>query len=253
MDKTTIGKIITAAVGLGVIACGAWLGAQDAEHADTLILAGLAILGGLGTLALPRLGEPRTPRDEGADERARRRRTRSGTPPLPVLWALLALALTLTAHGCGGAPREAREALAVTAAAVDATDQVLRERIRRRAEEARAELLALATSGRVQTVEAGMTWYDAQLEPETTATQVLETAAASLRGVEEALDAWDAGAADGQQRWLETAACSVAAIASLAEALVRAGVEVPAAIQQWGPTVRAVVLVSCPEPTTGGA
>lgn len=101
MDKTTIARITSGVVGLGLVALGAWLTSQaDGDHAGMLIMAGLAVIGGgLGTSLLPSTLGPKPPSDPGAEARAKRRARRGG-PPGPTMM-LLALALALTASGCG--------------------------------------------------------------------------------------------------------------------------------------------------------
>ena len=59
MTKENIGKIISGFVGLALIAVSAYLLVEGQEHGETLLAAGLASLGAFGTLALPRLREPK--------------------------------------------------------------------------------------------------------------------------------------------------------------------------------------------------
>lgn len=63
MSGHITGKIVTAVVGLALVGAAVYLATIGRQaHVSTLIAAGLAILGAVGTLALPRVGERREPR-----------------------------------------------------------------------------------------------------------------------------------------------------------------------------------------------
>lgn len=67
MDKQTKMKIISASAGALCLISGVVALALELEAGQSIVVTGLAILamvGGLGTVAAPRLNEPRTPEDE---------------------------------------------------------------------------------------------------------------------------------------------------------------------------------------------
>lgn len=168
-----------------------------------------------------------------------------------IVGLVLLAAVLHTTTACDGPPREVRIAAAETAGGLAVADEQLALLITARSGELRRELLRMAREGLVASVEAGERWYDERMAPLVTATRVLETAAAALRAIELAADAWEAGAEGGPQAFQQAAACSVAAVAEVPAALVAVGVEVPEIVTQWAPVVAQYALAGCPEPDGG--
>lgn len=102
MDKATIGRIISGVIGLALVGFGVYLVATEGSHGEALIMAGIAIAGGLGTAGLPAAFGP------GAAKRE------SGGPRIPPGTTLM-LALALAVGGCSGGAAAAGSAI-ITAA-----------------------------------------------------------------------------------------------------------------------------------------
>ena len=160
---------------------------------------------------------------------------------------LVLLAACLHTAGCGGVPGELRVATGEVARAVDEADVLATAQYEARRVELREELQRMAREGRLASVEAGLSWYDAQEEPYAVADRVLTAAAGSLRAVELALDAWDAGESDAPNRVGDALACSVAAVAEVAAVLPALGLDVPEALRTWGTLIAQYASSGCPE------
>lgn len=169
---------------------------------------------------------------------------RDGGAALLLLGVVAATATVASA--CGGAPREVRQMAEASALGVDRADVLVAERIEHRGTEARAELARRVAAGLVASVADGLAWLDEQLAPERTATRVLRVARAALLAVEDALDAWDAGA--GADALLEPAACAVAALEHVADALDALEVPVPDSVVSGARTLARFAAAACPAP-----
>lgn len=230
MPPTVINRIITAVVGLALVGLGVYL----LTIGEALEGAGL-IAGGLAALALPRLNEKGPPGGAGGAGAA-------GAALLALVIAAGAVPLT----ACGGPPREAREATEALADAVDRADVLVAARLERRGAEVRADMLSEVARGAITSVEQGLAYLDEHLAPERAAVQALRVAKAALLTAEGALDAWDSSAAgDGL---LVPAACVVAALDDVADALDALGVEVPDAITSGATTIARFAGPLCPAP-----
>ncbi len=230
--------------------------AWDDEPASAVARAADALVRALDWLSalLPRIGfgSLSTSASAAAKKRAERDDRRgppgaggAGAAGAAILALVIAAgAAPLTA--CGGPPREAREAAEGIALAVDRADVLVAARLERRGAEARASMLEQVARGAITSVEEGLAYLDEQLAPERTAVRVLRVARAALLTAEDALDAWDSSAAgDGL---LVPAACVVAALEDVAEALDALGVEVPEAITSGAVTIARFAGPLCPAP-----
>lgn len=258
MDKKAIMRITSGAVGLGLVALGAWLTAQaEGEHAGMLILAGLAVIsGGLGTSLLPSSLGPRPPSDPGAEERARRR-ARRGAPPgstltLLALTPLLAAALHTT--GCGGPPRAARVAIEQLGRGLNVADEQIAAAVETRGAEARAQVrreLADGTIGGTETnvenrVAIGLNRFEALMAPTNAARDATRTARGAAEAAERAVDAWQASSGE-EQSFPQIAACVAAAIERVMAAMSAAGLEYPDLLTQALNTIRPLAGLLCAE------
>lgn len=160
---------------------------------------------------------------------------------LTVFLSVLLLALLA---GCGGVPIEARIAVEETARGVDQADRTLASRIRTRSAELRAELLAMVAEGRVGSHEAGLAWFDRQLDGESQALRVLEVAHDALLAIEHALNAWDAGA--NEHGFLTAASCGIAALANIVSVFDRIGIEVPPSVVEGAEMLGGLASGGCP-------
>jgi hypothetical protein len=157
-------------------------------------------------------------------------RPRGPTAPPPL--AVLALLVAVLATGCGGPPREVRVGLEQTAVGLDLADQRLAERIARRGAEARAQIRLEVAGGTIRgetpeaTVDLGLARFEELLDPETLARAALRTAGLGALSVERVIDAWAAGART-QADFLGAAACAMASLLAVGDALTAAGVELP--------------------------
>lgn len=249
MDKTTIAKIISAAAGLSLVGLGAWLLQTDhGDHGGMLILAGVGLIGGgLGTAFAPRLGEPRrtTPIEE------QRRARRSGSSgPLAMLVALVISATAATTSACGGPPHAAYVGVEQAAEGLDQADIVLASEVQERGPEARAQVLREVAAGAIESIDAGLDRFEELLAPTTIARTVVRTARRAVRATEAALDAWAAGADEGQG-FFASAACGVAALLEVAEAFDAAGVELPDELTGALAMIAGFAQGACPAPEVG--
>lgn len=136
-----------------------------------------------------------------------------------VLASVLALIVMLPLCGCGGAPGIARRSVEVATVVLLDTDQRLAT------EYTDAARRALEHSATLVEYRGIMNGWDAA----ETAVRVTQTA---ILAADASLDAWDAG---GSARWVQLAACLVAALIHLRDALatieLRAPPELDSAIE----------------------
>lgn len=183
---------------------------------------------------------------------------RPPAPPPPGTGAallLLALALSPLLHGCGGGvPRAYRVGVDGYAEGVALMDEAVERRIHAEAPEARAIVRGEVASRQIlgvtpeETASLALERYDEIMSPLRVASEAARYAAAGALALERALDAWDAQAT--RQPFLVRAACAVAAIMALADAVLAAGIELPARATSVVETMSTWSSESCPE---GGA
>lgn len=132
-----------------------------------------------------------------------------------------AIALVLLVGGCGAeSSRMAQRALSATAVSVQQVDQRMPPVI------AEAAAAARAASVELDTLDAAMAEYDRRMLPFERATRALEEARSTLRVLQHALSMWKRSR-HAKIGWYDAVACGLPVLAELAEALQRAGIDVP--------------------------
>jgi hypothetical protein len=234
----TIGKIISAVVGLALVGGGVYLLAIESEHAETLIAAGLTIVGGLGTILSRGVRGSSPPPDSGSGG--------GGAALVPLAFALGFAVAASSLSACGGVPRPLRLGVEQLAVGIDRADEITADYVRNRGEESRREVLERVVAGAVASIDAGMALFDDLMRPALDAVSVLVTARRALEGVEHGLDAWDAGA--GESDFLAAAACGVVALADVVGAFESAGLELPDEIAEGVTLLSTYATLACPPP-----
>lgn len=168
---------------------------------------------------------------------------------------LLALAVAclvaVTCSGCGTVPRAARVTVAEYARAVNLADEAVARRIEAAGPEARAQVRGEIAARQVlgetpsETARLALERYDEIMRPLGTATIVVDSARRGALAFERALDAWDAHGND--QPFLTVAACAVAVLTQLGDALMAAEIEFPSSVSRVIEMVTAWGDQSCPE------
>lgn len=138
----------------------------------------------------------------------------NGVPWLALLLAAACVTLLVLAGGCGGAPKQVRTALDVTATALVATDRIVADQYDARADSARAQ---------------STTWaeYDEHMAGLNRAEAALRQTHTALLVAQSSVNAWDEGAAKDAKGAL---ACVAEAVSELVASLDAAHIPVPSQV-----------------------